>query len=156
MLRAADCWDNDAHKQVAEYSSYLLWRFIQRSARESEAEEAFLNLTGLSKNDLNTLANIRFLLSAESPNFHKQYSAADCQQAVERIHKRARDSPRMCARTDRLAENHCQQSRRRKRQQSVCLLAAVTAFRPAGKQTFSLSAPAGKRKKPAALLPKTI
>lgn len=65
MIKVNDCWDHNIHKQMTEYSSGLLWRFIQRNAQEGETEEALLNLTGLTKRDLKMLANIRFLLSAE-------------------------------------------------------------------------------------------
>lgn len=65
MLRSSDCWDSRTHKQISEYSSCHLWRFIQPNARESEAEDTLLNLTGLSRRDLSMLADIRLLLSAE-------------------------------------------------------------------------------------------
>jgi hypothetical protein len=41
----------------------MLWRFIQPNAKESETEEVFLNLTGLTKRELRKLVDIRFLLS---------------------------------------------------------------------------------------------
>lgn len=63
MLRANDCWDDNAHKHITEYSSNMLWRFIQPNAKESGVEETFLNLTGLRKRDLDKLVDIRFLLS---------------------------------------------------------------------------------------------
>lgn len=65
MLRPSDCWDSRTHKQIIEYSSRHLWRFIQPNARESEAEDILLNLTGLSRSDLSMLADIRLLLSEE-------------------------------------------------------------------------------------------
>lgn len=65
MLRKSDCWDSKTHKQITEYSSNMLWRFIQPNAQESEAEEVILNLTGLTRRELNMLVDIRFLLSNE-------------------------------------------------------------------------------------------
>ncbi|GED59945.1 hypothetical protein ABER61_00530 [Brevibacillus formosus] len=65
MLRSSDCWNSTTHKEIIEYSSRLLWRFIQPNAKENETEEAILNLTGLNKRELNMLANVRFLLSKE-------------------------------------------------------------------------------------------
>jgi len=58
-----DCWDKNIHRQIAEYSSGMLWRFVQPNASESEAEETVLNLTGLKRRDLELLSSIRFLLS---------------------------------------------------------------------------------------------
>lgn len=60
-----DCWDLKTHKEISEYSSRFLWRFVQPNAQEKETETAVLNLTGLKKRDLNLLADIRFLLSPE-------------------------------------------------------------------------------------------
>jgi len=63
LLRASDCWDSKIHKQIVDYSSKWLWRFIQSNAKETDVEEIILNLTGLRKRDLNMLADIHFLLS---------------------------------------------------------------------------------------------
>jgi len=65
LQRHNDCWDDATHKQIIEYSSRLLWRFIGRNAAESEAEEILTNLTGLTRRDLQMLADIRLLLSKE-------------------------------------------------------------------------------------------
>lgn len=63
MLYATDCWDGKIHKQIIEFSSQMLWRFVQSNAKESETEEAVLNLVGLSRKELQLLADIRYLLS---------------------------------------------------------------------------------------------
>lgn len=59
------CWDDATHNQIVNYSSRLLWRFVQQNAKEAEAEEVLLNLSGLTKRDLIMLADIRLLLSDE-------------------------------------------------------------------------------------------
>ncbi|WIM41145.1 hypothetical protein PO903_09835 [Paenibacillus sp. PK4536] len=69
MNEVKDCWNINIHKQMIEYSSRLLWRFIQPNAKESEAEDTFLNLTGLNRKELDMLADIRFLLSKDVENF---------------------------------------------------------------------------------------
>ncbi|WP_164925159.1 hypothetical protein [Thermanaerovibrio acidaminovorans] len=43
----------------------MLWRFIQNNAKENEAEETVIKLTGLSKKDIRLLADIRLLLSKD-------------------------------------------------------------------------------------------
>lgn len=65
MLRSSDCWDSKTHKQIVDYSSWWLWRFIQSNAKEASVEEVMLNLTGLKRRELNILADIHFLLSDE-------------------------------------------------------------------------------------------
>jgi hypothetical protein len=65
MLRSSDCWDSKTHRQIVDYSSRWLWRFIQSNAKETSVEEVMLKLTGLKRRELNMLADIHFLLSDE-------------------------------------------------------------------------------------------
>lgn len=95
MINTNDCWDSDAHEAVSKYASTLLWRFIQNNARESTAEDTLANLTGLSKRDIRTLADIRFLLSDDvrkflngtAPNIISRLSKASITEKVTERNK---------------------------------------------------------------------
>jgi len=95
MINTNDCWDSDAHEAVSKYASTLLWRFIQNNARESTAEDTLANLTRLSKRDIRTLADIRFLLSDDvrkfldetAPNIISRLSKASITEKVTERNK---------------------------------------------------------------------
>ena len=65
MIYESDCWNKSIHNQISQFTSKMLWRFIQNNAKENEAEETVINLTGLSKKDIRLLADIRLLLSKD-------------------------------------------------------------------------------------------
>ena len=65
MIYESDCWNKSIHNQISQFTSKMLWRFIQNNAKENEAEETVIKLTGLSKKDIRLLADIRLLLSKD-------------------------------------------------------------------------------------------
>jgi hypothetical protein len=65
VITNTDCWDEATHSAISQYASKFLWRFIQHNAKENTADEVMGNITNLSRRDIQTLANIRFLLSDE-------------------------------------------------------------------------------------------
>lgn len=65
MIYESDCWNKSIHNQISQFTSKMLWRFIQNNAKENEAEETVIKLTGLSKKDIRLLTDIRLLLSKD-------------------------------------------------------------------------------------------
>ncbi|MYL54188.1 hypothetical protein GLW08_12655 [Pontibacillus yanchengensis] len=64
-----DCWTTKDYEEILEKSNKHLWRFIQKNSSLFSVEDAFLNLTKLSKTDLQLLSKIHFILSEEVKMF---------------------------------------------------------------------------------------
>lgn len=62
-MRKSDCWNKQNHEEILDYTSSMLWRYINKNSAESTTEEAFLKLTALKRDDLMCLFEIRLLLS---------------------------------------------------------------------------------------------
>jgi hypothetical protein len=60
-----NCWSEEQHKQISEYASEHLWRYIQQNASLINREKTFLDITGLSNRNLEKLTQIHFLLSED-------------------------------------------------------------------------------------------
>lgn len=58
-----DCWNNVKHREMLDYTSSRLWKYINKNSVDATTKDAFLKLTALSQDDLMSLFEIRFLLS---------------------------------------------------------------------------------------------
>ena len=68
-MRKSDCWNKHNHEEILEYTSTMLWRYINKNSTESTTEKVFLKLTSLKRDDLMCLFEIRLLLSNEMMYF---------------------------------------------------------------------------------------
>ncbi|MFS0655103.1 hypothetical protein [Bacillus sp. 179-C3.3 HS] len=64
-----DCWSPKNHSQILEQTNKHLWRFIQNNSTVASAEEVFLNLTNVSKSNLQNLTYVYFTLDREVEEF---------------------------------------------------------------------------------------
>lgn len=64
-----DCWNDEEHQKIVEYASTNLWRFIQHNATFYSKEQAFIDVTGLTRRNLAKLCDIYFLLADETEIF---------------------------------------------------------------------------------------
>lgn len=64
-----DCWNEEQYQDIIEFTSSSLWRFIQHNASYYSKEEAFLDITGISRKNLTRLCEIHFLLTEEVGKF---------------------------------------------------------------------------------------
>ena len=51
-----DSWTEQEHKYILQQTNKELWRFIQKNASVASAEDIFVNLTGVSKRNLQLLS----------------------------------------------------------------------------------------------------
>lgn len=65
----SDCWTDEVHKKILDSTSSVLWRFIQKNAKLTEAEDICADLMNLSKKDLDLMTKIHFLLDSAVKNF---------------------------------------------------------------------------------------
>lgn len=63
MKHAKDCWEDSDHDQIVSFVCDDLWRYTQKFSKEKEIEEIIYILTKLEVNDLQRLAEIRFILA---------------------------------------------------------------------------------------------
>ncbi|MEN2465628.1 hypothetical protein [Ornithinibacillus sp. JPR2-1] len=64
-----DSWTEQDHRYILKKTNNELWRFVQKNASVAPAEDIFVNLTGVSKKNLQLLCEIYFLLSDEVREF---------------------------------------------------------------------------------------
>lgn len=65
------CWTYNTHKEIAEYANGLLWRFVLSNAKHIKTHNINFDLNGISKNDIEFLSSIHFILSDEIQIFIK-------------------------------------------------------------------------------------
>lgn len=69
LANKSDCWSVQKYEEILNYTNKHLWRFIQKNSVVASAEDVFLNLTKVSKSNLQKLSNIYFILSDEVAEF---------------------------------------------------------------------------------------
>ncbi|EIJ81804.1 hypothetical protein PB1_02655 [Bacillus methanolicus PB1] len=69
LANKGDCWSSQKHKQILKETNKHLWRFIQKNSSVATAEDIFINLTNVSKSNLQMLGFVYFMLSEDVKEF---------------------------------------------------------------------------------------
>jgi hypothetical protein len=69
MVHGNGCWGKSEHDQITKYVCDNLWRYIRKYSNEKENVDIIYELTKLELQDLQNLAEIRFILSKELSEF---------------------------------------------------------------------------------------
>lgn len=71
-MRTNECWSLETHKKILAEISNNLWRFIQKNAAVSEAENFCAELINLTRRDIKLLSAVHFLMEPEVEYFLEQ------------------------------------------------------------------------------------